>query len=251
MDSTGTTPLPEEVEAFIGRIVNSVRYRPDVAQHVYDELAAHFSDALEDIGNEVKRSARASELMESFGDPVVLGNLIRDAKRRSLGERGINFSAVGGLFTFLLVIFAAVGMGGYVRVFINIASFILCAGCVAGLSIMTLGFRGFFEALFAIRVLCVFVPPHDIGPTCPYSLRVMIKNTYTALALAGGIGGIQCLAVWNEPPQIGAALAFGLVGMLYCVTLAEGILRPTLIRVKGLSRQGLEGAEATSVQGNK
>ena len=250
-DSKVTIPLPQQVKTFIARIINSVRYHPDVAQHVYDELVAHFSDALDDLGDEAERNARASELMESFGDPKVLGVLIRDAKRRYLGERGINYSAVGGVFIFSLLVLGAVTVGGYPFVFFHLPAFVLCVGCITGLSIMTLGFRGFFDALFALRAMCVFVAPQDLRSTCPHSLEVVIKNTYTTLGIVGGIGGIQTLALWHDPSESGAAMALALLGMLYCVLFAEGALRPTMIRLKGLLGHEIQGAGVALVQGKK
>lgn len=46
-------------------------------------------------------------------------------------------------------------------------------------------------------------------------------------------------------------MALARLGMLYCVLFAEGALRPTTMRLRGLLGHEVEGAGAALVQGNE
>jgi hypothetical protein len=102
----GKDVLPERVETFVAQIVQGIRYHPEVAQHVHAELIAHFYDALEDEHDEARRDVQAITLIETFGDSEMIGFLIREAKRKCLGERGINYSSLPyGVAVSLLTVF--------------------------------------------------------------------------------------------------------------------------------------------------
>ncbi len=230
----GKDVLPERVETFVAQIVRGIRYHPEVAQHVHAELIAHFYDALEDEHDEARRDVQAIALIESFGEPGTISLLIREAKRKCLGERGVNYSALGGMVALILLLLAEFVLGGFWWVFVNVPALMVSAGCVIGLTIMAVGFREFCSTLYSLRVMCVFVPPQEIRLTCPNSLRTMIANTYAALGIVASIGTIYCLAHWHAPHQMGSGMAVAFLGVLYCLFFAEAILRPTLRRLETL-----------------
>ena len=230
----GKDLLPERIETFVAQIVRGIRYHPEVAQHVHAELIAHFYDALEDEHDEARRDAQAIALIETFGESETIGLLIREAKRKCLGQRGINYSSLGGTLAFILLSLTAIALGGTWPVFVNVPALTVSAGCIIGLTIMAMGFREFFSTLYSLRVMCVFVPPQEIRLTCPNSLRTMIANTYAALGIVASIGTIYCLAHWHAPDRMGAGMAVAFLGGLYCLFFAEGILRPTLRRLQTL-----------------
>ncbi len=213
-------------------------------------MTAHFSDALENAHDKAEREGWVDATIESFGDPEMFGLLIRDAKRRCLGERGINYAALGGVTLFSALFLAAIALGCGFPVFLNPAGLMLAVRCTAGLNAMTLGFCEFFSTLFSLRVLCVFVPPQTIPPNCRSSLKTTIGHTYRALGIAVTMGGIQCLALWDEPSRAGTGMVLALLGALYCLLFAEGVLRPALHRIQGISIRNVDGARVRLADGN-
>jgi hypothetical protein len=230
----GKDVLPKRVETFVAQIVQGIRYHPEVAQHVHAELTAHFFDALEDEHDEARRDVRAIALIEAFGESETIGLLIREAKQKCLGEWGVNYSALGGTVALFALVLGEIAMGGYSLVFVSLPAFTVLAGCIAGLTIMAIGFREFLATLFFLRIMCVFVPPQEIRLTSPNSLRTMIANTYAALGIVASIGTVYCLAHWHVPHRMGSGMAVAFLGVLYCLFFAEGILRPTLRRLETL-----------------
>jgi hypothetical protein len=69
-------------EDFIKLVIENMRYRRPVQQEVMNELAAHFEDELKDCKDEQEREQRAKQVIENFGDPKLLGILLRRAKKR-------------------------------------------------------------------------------------------------------------------------------------------------------------------------
>jgi hypothetical protein len=74
--------LPLIVQEYIEHIVHKMRYRRSVRQEVFDELTAHFFDALRDCTDPTLRQQRAESLLADFGDAVLLAQLIRRGKVR-------------------------------------------------------------------------------------------------------------------------------------------------------------------------
>jgi hypothetical protein len=74
--------LPLIVQEYIEHIVHKMRYRRSVRQEVYDELTAHFFDALRDCTDPTLRQQRAETLLADFGDAALLAQLIRRGKIR-------------------------------------------------------------------------------------------------------------------------------------------------------------------------
>jgi hypothetical protein len=74
--------LPPVVQEFIDGIIHKMRYRRSVRQEVFDELTAHFFDALRDCTDPTLRQQRAETLLADFGDAVLLAQLIRRGKIR-------------------------------------------------------------------------------------------------------------------------------------------------------------------------
>lgn len=73
--------LPDEVAAFVDGLAHRIGGRRSVRNEVRRELMAHFEDALEECGA-ADRPNRAAALLTEFGDPQLLGTLIRRAKKR-------------------------------------------------------------------------------------------------------------------------------------------------------------------------
>ncbi len=74
--------LPACAVDFIQLVIKKMRYRRKVRADVMAELAAHFEDALKDLKTEEEQRQKAQELVADFGDPKLLGILLRRAKRR-------------------------------------------------------------------------------------------------------------------------------------------------------------------------
>ena len=81
-DRKESEQLPGSVTEFIGRLLKKMRYRRKVLEDVRAELAAHFSDELADCAEEAQKAERAKQLIADFGDPKLLGILMRRAKKR-------------------------------------------------------------------------------------------------------------------------------------------------------------------------
>ena len=73
--------LPASVTEFIGQLAKKIRYRRKVREEVKAELTAHFEDELSGCA-EGEQAERARRLVADFGDPKLLGILVRRAKKR-------------------------------------------------------------------------------------------------------------------------------------------------------------------------
>jgi len=74
--------LPACVCEFIRLVIKKMRYRKRVRQDVQDELTAHFEDELKDWPSDQQKEQKARKLIAEFGDPKLLGVLLRRAKKR-------------------------------------------------------------------------------------------------------------------------------------------------------------------------
>jgi hypothetical protein len=74
--------LPQSAQEFIKLVIKNMRYRRTVRRDVQAELIAHFEDELRDCTYEQQRQQKAQQLIEQFGDPKLLGILLRRAKKR-------------------------------------------------------------------------------------------------------------------------------------------------------------------------
>jgi len=74
--------LPENVRNFIKLVIKKVRYHKKVRADVFRELVSHFVDELADIADAEQRQQVAEEIIAGFGEPEVLGKLIRRGKKR-------------------------------------------------------------------------------------------------------------------------------------------------------------------------
>lgn len=74
-------PLPPPVTALIDQLARRAGFRSRIRHDVRRELTAHFEDALDGIPPE-EMAAHAAALVAAFGDPRLLGTLIRRAKKR-------------------------------------------------------------------------------------------------------------------------------------------------------------------------
>lgn len=73
--------LPVSVTKFIEQLLKKMRYRRKARAEVGAELAAHFEDELSGCAED-EREKKASRLIADFGDPKLLGVLMRRAKKR-------------------------------------------------------------------------------------------------------------------------------------------------------------------------
>jgi len=81
-DKKDSEQLPGSVTEFIGRLLRKMRYRRKVLEDVKAELTSHFTDELADCTEEAQKTERAKQLIADFGDPKLLGILMRRAKKR-------------------------------------------------------------------------------------------------------------------------------------------------------------------------
>ena len=81
-DRKESEQLPGSVTEFIGQLLKKMRYRRKVLEDVRAELAAHFADELADCADSAPKTERAKQLIADFGDPKLLGILMRRAKKR-------------------------------------------------------------------------------------------------------------------------------------------------------------------------
>jgi len=107
MDKTEHNNVPAVVTDYIDAIIKKMRYRKKVRAEVRRELADHFADALAGCNNDDERNAQAQAMIEEFGDAMLLGVLLRRAKKRcrplwrTLIVRA--FQMVGILFMMLIL----------------------------------------------------------------------------------------------------------------------------------------------------
>ena len=130
-----------------------------------------------------------------------------------------------GLFASILLIGAAIALGGDPAKFVNIPSII----CVLGLS-WAFGFTAwgieFFRSYFTLAAV-LFAPNVAIVPSQhPKVIASHIAQIYGAGAIAMMIGLIQLLLTLNDPTTIISALSVVLIAPLYSVFIAEALLRP-------------------------
>jgi hypothetical protein len=71
-----------QIVEFLHLVIKNMHYRRAARQEVMTELAAHFEDELKDCKTEQEKEQKAKQLIEQFGDPKLLGILLRRAKKR-------------------------------------------------------------------------------------------------------------------------------------------------------------------------
>ena len=74
--------LPVEIIEYIRLVIRKMNYRRRVCEDVTAELAAHFEDELKDCKTDGDRQQKSKQIIENFGDPKLLGILLRRAKKR-------------------------------------------------------------------------------------------------------------------------------------------------------------------------
>ncbi len=74
--------LPQNARDFINLVIKKMRYRKKIKMEVKQELADHFEDALKDYPTDEERYDAARKMIEDFGDPAILGKLLKRAKKR-------------------------------------------------------------------------------------------------------------------------------------------------------------------------
>ncbi|HPO14805.1 MAG TPA: hypothetical protein PLI09_15295 [Candidatus Hydrogenedentes bacterium] len=104
--------LPEEVTALIERLAKRSGSSKRVRMDVRRELTAHFQDALTGCPTE-EIEHQTTKLIAEFGDPELLGTLIRQAKRRCKSplERFLSIAIKGTIVILLLALGAALVQG--------------------------------------------------------------------------------------------------------------------------------------------
>jgi len=81
-DITEFDYLPGNVREFVKLVTKKVRYRKRVRADVFRELVGHFVDELDGIEDAAQRQQVGEEIIAGFGEPAVLGKLIRRGKKR-------------------------------------------------------------------------------------------------------------------------------------------------------------------------
>ena len=81
-DNKSQECLPKIALDFIDAVVKKVRYRKKIRQEVRQELTDHFYMALKDCTTDAAKLEAAEEVISEFGDPKMLGSLIRRGKKR-------------------------------------------------------------------------------------------------------------------------------------------------------------------------
>jgi len=101
--------LPGCVADYINLIVKKMRYRGKARREVARELTGHFADALAEGASEAEKQRLAKKTIDEFGDPALLGQLIRRGKNRCRPAWIRGFQAIGvfiilfGLYTLWFV----------------------------------------------------------------------------------------------------------------------------------------------------
>jgi hypothetical protein len=99
--------LPASAADFIKVVIRNMRYRKAVQRDVKNELAAHFEDELKDCKDEKEKEQKAKQIIDDFGDPKLLGVLMRRAKKRCRSLWGkclVQTSKIIGLIFLYIVI---------------------------------------------------------------------------------------------------------------------------------------------------
>ena len=99
--------LPVMAVDYIKLVIKRMGYRKKVRADVQAELITHFQDGLKDCKSDEEKQAAVKNLIEEFGDPKVLGKLMKRAKKRcrSLWRKAIanTFKTVGVLLIVLVL----------------------------------------------------------------------------------------------------------------------------------------------------
>ncbi len=107
--------LPDVAVLYIRSVARRVGNTHRVRREVVQEFIDHFNDALRECTDEAARDQRVAELIEQFGDPKLLGKLIRRSKKRCrpLWKKTLirSFQTVGALFLLLHLYLVWVNMG--------------------------------------------------------------------------------------------------------------------------------------------
>ncbi|MCH9021782.1 MAG: hypothetical protein IID32_03355, partial [Planctomycetes bacterium] len=98
--------LPPSLGDYILSLIKKMGYRKKVREEVKSELTDHFTDAISDCRTDEEKDARAQTLIEQFGDPKLLAQLIRRAKKRCrpLWKKAIIRSLQGIALLLLLIV---------------------------------------------------------------------------------------------------------------------------------------------------
>ena len=78
----GINNLPSPAIELIDSIITSMKYRKGVCAEVRQELVDHFADMLEGCKTDDDKAECVSEISEAFGDPKLLGLLLKRGKKR-------------------------------------------------------------------------------------------------------------------------------------------------------------------------
>lgn len=143
-------------------------------------------------------------------------------------ERGtdMNISGIVGFIGFWVLIGAAIALGGNPLIFVNVPSIIIVAGVVSCTGLMAFGMKDLLDGVLGLRALVVRVPDEALQEQQAQVLRGLIPSSYAAGGLGTLIGGVQMLAAFDDPSQIGPGMAVAILTVLYSILLAEGVLRP-------------------------
>ncbi|MBL7107630.1 MAG: hypothetical protein ISS77_08520, partial [Phycisphaerae bacterium] len=99
--------LPVMAVDYIKLVIKRMGYRKKVRADVQAELITHFQDGLKDCKSDEEKQAAVKNLIEEFGDPKVLGKLMKRGKKRcrSLWRKAIanTFKTVGILLIVLVL----------------------------------------------------------------------------------------------------------------------------------------------------
>ena len=78
----GIDDLPSSAVELIDNIITSMRYSKSVCAEVKQELADHFTDTLYGCKTDDEKAKCVSEMADAFGDPKLLGVLVKRGKKR-------------------------------------------------------------------------------------------------------------------------------------------------------------------------
>jgi hypothetical protein len=74
--------LPNSAVEYINIVIKNMRYRKKARDEVREELVDHFEIYLKDCATNEEKEQKAQQLISEFGDPKILGILMRRAKKR-------------------------------------------------------------------------------------------------------------------------------------------------------------------------
>jgi flagellar motor component MotA len=136
-----------------------------------------------------------------------------------------------GVVLAIMLIVVAVILGGRLGIFVNIPSMFVTVGVALGLQLVAVGRGAFADRARPIHVLCGNVSASNLKSQYADNLRTMVRHLYTAGGIGTLIGWIQLLTNFDDPSQLGPALAVSLLRLFYAVVLAECIVRPAANRI--------------------